>query len=190
MRTVKVIFLGVFFKGKFENSTLTILTTVVKIRMFSGIPTNGKWKVTYKFPSEGKVEDLGRMSFVELVRRKDLRISENHFDYSHDGSKNTYVLNVFGEKGYPFFKFHFGYIDSFTTVVRIVKVKFVGVFFKGKLENSTLTILTTVVKIRMFSGIPTNVKLQITLKFPLEGKVEDLGRMSFVELVRRKGRRI
>ena len=108
------------------------------------------------------------MSFVELVRRKGRRIPENHFDYSHDSSKNTYVFNVFGEKGYPFFKFHFGWIDSFTTVVRIVKVIFLGVLYKGKFENSTLTILTTVVKIRMFSGIPTNVKLKIALKFPLE----------------------
>ena len=102
------------------------------------------------------------------------------FDVIKSPFKTAYLTVKFKVEN-AFQLLSFDSVDLFTTVVRIVKVIFLGVFFKGKFENSTLTILTTVVKIRMFSGIPTNVKLKITLKFPLKPKVEDLGRMNFVE---------
>ena len=48
--------------------------------------------MTFEFAFRFKVEDFGGMNFVELIRIEETKMTQIHFDYSHDGSKNMCVL--------------------------------------------------------------------------------------------------
>ena len=79
---------------------------------------------------------------------------------------------------------------SFTTVVRIVEVKFLGVFLESIIVKSHFNYSHDGSKKAYVLGnfgkknsIPTNEYSRFTFKNNFQCKVEDLGRMSFVELV-------